>query len=159
MSDTKNSFTERSFTYPHNGYIVNATIWNEIKDPHVLYDYNNVLNTFTLETLEKAANTEGKEYAIVSLLRTKGDNYNDLKQMAMEDGECIVALTLKFRGNRVKIETGLKYKVIKLLRWKNVECALDDKPHEWYSDTCKKSQDLKLDHHKKPVYMVKLKKN
>lgn len=113
---TNETFTERLFTYPHQEYIINVTVWNEFKDPtevEVLYDCNNVLNAYSMETLQKQARTVDKKYAIVSLLYTKGKNFLGLKEQAKRTGECIVALTAKIKGNRKMVETGLKYKVMK----------------------------------------------
>ena len=48
---------------------------------------------------------------------------------------------------------------MKLMRWDNVECALDDKPHEWFSEVSEKPVRLKLSHQKKSVYLIKFKKD
>ena len=147
---------ERTFTYPHKEHIIDVTIWNETENPLVLYDFNNVLNAHTLEKLQSVARTKDKPYAIVSFLHTKGKNFIALKQRAQDTGECIVALTSKLKGNKKWIETGLKNKVINLMEWENVECAIDDKPHEWYDNKNSRSVKLRLNPQKKQVYLVKL---
>jgi len=40
----KGDFTEREFTYRHEGYTITATVWNEASapDPRVLFDFNNI---------------------------------------------------------------------------------------------------------------------
>ena len=121
----------------------------------VLYDFNNVLNAYPMEVLQEAADTVDQPYAIVSLLRTEGRNYLSLRERAIKTRECIVALSSKIRENRAMIETNIKYKIIKMLHWKNVMCALDDKPHEWQGEKSKEPEQLKLDVHKKPVYLIK----
>ena len=123
------------------------TIWNEAAapDPKVLFDYNNVLNAYPMELLAKQARVTGLPYAIVSLLMTQGDNFNNLRERAKNTGECIIALTAKIKGNRVKVETSLKYVAMKKMHWENVQCAIDDKPHEWYHSDSNISQSRKLD--------------
>ena len=154
------SVPEKTFSFDHQGEQIDVTVWNFTKQlqPHVLFDYNNVLNTYSLETLQKVAGAQNKSYAVVSLLMTKGDNFLALKQRSLETGECIVALTAKIKGDRVKKETGLKYTAMKKLHWQAVEFAVDDKPHEWYDDIFP-THLLPLDPLKKPVYKVVLKKS
>lgn len=158
MSDEKvPTLTERQFTYEHEGYIITATVWNEAAapDPRVLYDFNNVLNAYSMELLQRRAEVENLPYAIVSLLMTQGTNFHSLKDRAKERGECIVALTAKLKGDRTRKETCLKYKIMKLMHWKNVICALDDKPHEWFpSPGVKLGKKLPLNPKKKPVFKI-----
>jgi hypothetical protein len=158
MTETKESpFTERVFEYDHEGYRIRAAVWNEhaAPDPRVLFDFNNVLNAYPMELLQKRAGVLNLPYAIVSLLMTQGANYHELKKRAEETGECIVALTARLKRKREHVETCLKYKCMKHMHWKNVICALDDKPHEWYSDPKKKvGKKLPLDPKKKAVYKI-----
>jgi hypothetical protein len=156
VDDVKNNFTEREFTVGHKGYMLKVRVWNEHGvDPVVLYDYNNVLNAYSLESLQKAARTKQEPYAIVSLLMTQGANFHGLRNRAKETGETIVAVTAKIKGDRKSVETGLKYQVMLKMHWTRVKCALDDKPHEWYStDEQKKPPKLPLDPRKKPVYRI-----
>jgi hypothetical protein len=148
---------EKTFSFEHRGEHIEVTVWNfnRVLQPHVLFDFNNVLNAYPLKLLQKETGTLDQPYAIVSLLMTKGHNFEGLHQRALETGECIVALTAKIKGERVKKETGLKYQVMKKLHWKNVQFAVDDKPHEWYSDSeIFATQLLSLDASKKPVYKI-----
>lgn len=157
-TETKeNTFTEREFTYKHNGYLITATVWNEASapDPIVLYDYNNVLNAYTMEELQKEGGLQNLPYAIVSLIGGKGQYFQNLMDRAKEKNECIVALTAKIRGDRVNTETCLKYVAMKKMHWKNVKWAVDDKPHEWYkTPTNKVGKKIKLDENKKDVYRI-----
>ena len=156
--------TTREFTYAHRGYVVTATVWNEAAapDPRILFDFNNVLNAYTMRELHAAAKTfPGAPYAIVSLLSSKGLNFAALGQRAAETGECIVALTVKIRGNRVESETGIKHSAMKRMHWAGVEHAIDDKPHEWHEPTKDGAVALPqirllMDASKKPVYLVQL---
>lgn len=153
-------WTERNISFKHEGYIVNVSIWNEhsTPDPQILFDYNNVLNAYEPEVLRTSAGVPDVPYAIVSLLRTRGDNYEALRQRSISTGETIVAITVKIQGEKERVETCIKYKVMLLLRWKS-KWAFDDKPHEWYSKPHSKPNlyPLKLDKNKKPVYMLLLK--
>jgi len=152
--------TERVFFYEHDGYRIQATIWNEANNPQILFDFNNVLNAYTQNELLKASKIENMPYAIVSLLMTTGDNFKSLKEQAYRTGECIVALTAKLKGNRKQHETGLKYAVMKKLGWNKVLYAFDDKPHEWMHprqiDIGRQDNAtvLDLDPKKKPVYLI-----
>jgi len=152
-------FSERRTSFQHEGYSIKVSIWNEHGVvPQILFDYNNVLNAYTPEQLRTAANVPDVPYAIVSLLRTTGDNYEALKQRAQTTGETIVALTVKIHGQKEKVETCMKYKAMKLLRWGTVKWAFDDKPHIFYSKPNQvKPQPLPLDHNKKPVYLIPIK--
>ena len=157
MSEEKSKFTQRVFTYPHEGYTIKVTVWNEAAapNPQVLFDYNNVLNAYELAFLQRRAHVKNLPYAIVSLLMTEGKNFQNLRERAKRTGECIMALTSKFKQRRLQAETCLKYRVMELMNWKNVICALDDKPHEWYSTPKNKvGKKLKLDPNKKPVYKI-----
>lgn len=152
-----NRFTERNISYDHNGFKIGMTIWNESSapDPRVLFDYNNVLNAYTMEQLQKAGGIENLPYAIVSLLRTRGNNYMNLRERAKDTGECIIAVTAILKGNRVEAETSLKHRVIGIMGWKNVLFGIDDKPHEWYKNPqTPRGKKLKLSANKKPVYKV-----
>ena len=151
--------TTRTFTYLHQGYTVLATVWNEASalDPLVLFDYNNVLNAYPMEYLQKQAGVIGCRYAIVSLLITQGRNFEGLRERARQTGECIVALTVKVNGNREVFETGLKYRAMQLMHWHHAICALDDKPHEWYApNQKKKGKRVKLQPQKKPVFRIEI---
>jgi hypothetical protein len=136
------------------------TIWNESKEkPRVLYDYDNVLNAYSLDRLARAAGTVDWPYAIVSLLATQGDNFEQLRRLSEETKQCVVAITAKFRGNRVDCETGVKYIAMCEMHWNDtVECALDDKPHEWFGNQNQNPILLDLDKDKKPVYCIRYKK-
>lgn len=153
-------WTERNTSFKHEGYIVSVSIWNEhsTPNPQILFDYNNVLNAYDPAVLRTAAGVPDVPYAIVSLLRTRGDNYEALRQRSISTGETIVALTVKIHGEKERVETCMKYKAMGLLRWKS-KWAFDDKPHEWYSKPHSKPNlsPLKLDKNKKPVYMIPLK--
>lgn len=154
--------SNRTFSYIHNEHEVVATIWNESKENiEVLYDYHNVIDAYSLDTLKLAAGTQDKPYAIVSLLTSTGRNWESLKSRALLTGECIVALVVKNvkRKKRKETETSIKYRVMELLNWNIVECALDDKPWEWEGKrSCKEEEILKRDReHKKSVYLIKFK--
>lgn len=163
------STSSKTFVLEHKGYQVQVTVWNESKTPPVvLYDYNNVLNTYSLPVLAKAAKLEDTlPYAIVSLLYTSGEHYQALQKRAESTGETVVALVVKIKGDRLQTETGLKYALMKRMHWlPNVRWAVDDKPHEWQSPRPTHSgvsvtsatsgipQLLALDPTKKPVYLV-----
>jgi hypothetical protein len=109
--------------------------------------------------LQKRAGVENLDYAIVSLLMTQGANFHSLKKRAKETGECILALTSRFKKQRLQAETCLKYRAMELMGWKEVICAIDDKPHEWYSNPKKKvGKKMNLDPKKKPVYKIPIKR-
>lgn len=152
------SADEKTFSFEHKGEPIDVTVWNYTRalQPRVLFDFNNVLNAYPLKVLQKETGAVDKSYAIVSLLMTKGDNFQALKQRSLETGECIVALTAKIKGQRVEKETGLKYAAMKKLHWTSVEFAVDDKPHEWFrSDASRRDVHLlALDPLKKPVYKI-----
>ena len=124
---------EREFTFEHEGFPIAVTVWNEsaTPQPQMLFDFNNVLNVYTMESLQLATGTTSLPYAIVSLLVTKGHNFLGLKERSYQTGETIVALTCDAKGDRFKVETGMKYQVTRLLGWTEVQTAVDDKPHEW----------------------------
>ena len=149
--------TERVFVYQHKGFDVTATVWNaeSAPDPEVLFDFNNVLNAYSMNELQRVAKVVGKPYAIVSLLMSQGKNFQDLKRRASETKECIIALTTKLKKNRQEVETGLKFRIIELMRWRRVSVAIDDKPHEWFNPVRKNViRELPLDPKKEPVFMV-----
>lgn len=146
---------EKSFDY--KGHLVDVSIWNYTKTPIILFDYNNVLNVYSRETLCESANISTEHpYAIVSYLLGKGENYENLHKRALETGECIVAITARVKENRHDFETGLKTATVKKLHWNTPILAFDDKPHEWTSDPTKKTK-LNLDNTKKDVYKIILK--
>lgn len=159
MAEPAVNWTERLTTMNHEQYIIDVTIWNEKRtpNPQILFDYNNVLNAYEPRVLRDAARVPDVPYAIVSLLRTKGDNFNALRERSKKTGETIVALTVKIQGQKERVERCMKYKVMKLLHW-NSKWAFDDKPHEW----CKTQKSipvlkrLKLDPSKKEVFMIPL---
>lgn len=155
---------ERMFAFEHKGWSIDVTIWNEhsmLAPPQLLFDFNNVLNAHKMHDLMKAARvSRDTPFAIVSLLATKGEHFTRLRDRAQETGECIVALTAKIKGDRKSVETGMKNRVMHLLHWENdAKWAIDDKPHEWFSDDAppvSKPSVMKLDPSKKPVYCVRL---
>lgn len=137
---------EREFTFEHEGFPVCVTIWNESStpQPRVLFDYNNVLNVYTIESLQRETETSGLRYAIVSLLITKGHNFLNLRERSYQTGETIVALTCESKGDQFKVETGIKYLVTELLGWTEFQKAIDDKPHEWLSTISPSRQQISV---------------
>jgi len=154
-------FTSREFKYEHEGHVVTATVWNEksAPNPRVLFDFNNVLNAYEMSYLQRCGGIENLPYAIVSLLNSQGRNWKVLRERAKESGECIIALTVRVKGQRVKVETCLKHRAMELMGWSNVICAIDDKPHEWYSTPEKKcGKKMKLDPMKKSVFKIPIRR-
>jgi len=149
------------FSIKNNTIDFDVTVWNECKSsPIVCFDFNNVLNAYTMKELVETAKFYNSSYAIVSLLHGKGRNYWDLYRRSKETGECIVAITLKDKSQRRQLkhaETSLKWTVIRALKWNDVEWALDDKPHEWKNPEKElQAKPLKLDPTKKDVYKIKI---
>ncbi len=66
-SDTGSSHSEAEFTLIHNGCNFNVTVWNRelTPAPIVLYDYNNVLDTYSMAKLNKAAKIHNMPYTIM----------------------------------------------------------------------------------------------
>lgn len=134
---------------------VEVTVWNRLPDtpsPVLCIDYHNVADAHQVKTLREASGLPREPHAIVSLLYSRGTNFDDLREYAQRTGQLTVAIVFSppkaIQKEQKTAVKGIKRRIVEKLGWTSARCALDDKPALWMPssdvETLKLGDDVKI---------------